>query len=67
MLIGLSLGIRCASVCCCFDTGGASVVEMQIAGRWKSAQVPAHYAEAELAERGAIAKYKKNNHQVNHH
>lgn len=38
---------------------GASVVEMQIAGRWKSAQMPAHYAKAELAERGAIAKYKE--------
>ncbi len=38
---------------------GASVVEMQIAGRWKSSQMPAHYAKAELAERGAIAKYKE--------
>lgn len=32
---------------------GASVVEMQIAGRWKSSQMPAHYAKSELAERGA--------------
>ncbi|MYF99518.1 tyrosine-type recombinase/integrase [Candidatus Poribacteria bacterium] len=38
---------------------GASVVEMQVAGRWKSAQMPAHYAKSELAERGAIAKYKE--------
>lgn len=38
---------------------GATVVEMQIAGRWKSAQMPAHYAKSELAERGAIAKYKE--------
>ena len=38
---------------------GASVVEMQIAGRWKSSQMPAHYAKAELAERGAIARYKE--------
>lgn len=38
---------------------GASVVEMQIAGRWKSSQMPAHYAKSELAERGAIAKYKE--------
>ena len=37
---------------------GATVVDMQIAGRWKSAQMPAHYAKAELAERGAIARYK---------
>ena len=39
---------------------GASVVEMQIAGRWKSSQMPAHYAKSELAERGAIMKYKEN-------
>ena len=37
---------------------GASVVDMQVAGRWKSSQMPAHYAKAELAERGAIARYK---------
>ena len=37
---------------------GASVVEMQIAGRWKSPQMPAHYARAELAEQGAIARFK---------
>ena len=38
---------------------GATVVDMQVAGRWKSSQMPAHYAEAELAERGAIARYKE--------
>ena len=38
---------------------GASVVNMQVAGRWKSAQMPAHYAKAELAERGAIARFKE--------
>lgn len=37
---------------------GASVVEMQVAGRWKSPQMPAHYARAELAEQGAIARFK---------
>ena len=37
---------------------GATVVDMQVAGRWKSSQMPAHYAKAELAERGAIAKFK---------
>ena len=42
---------------------GASVVEMQIAGRWKSSEMPAHYAKSELAERGAIAKYKEKNSQ----
>ena len=37
---------------------GASVVNMQVAGRWKSPQMPAHYARAELIEQGAIARYK---------
>ena len=37
---------------------GASVVDMQTAGRWKSADMPAQYAKAELAERGAIARFK---------
>ncbi len=37
---------------------GATVVDMQVAGRWKSSQRPAHYAKAELAERGAIARFK---------
>ena len=36
---------------------GATVVDMQVAGRWKSSQMPAHYAKAELAERGAIARF----------
>ena len=31
---------------------------MQVAGRWKSSQMPAHYAKAELAERVAIARFK---------
>ena len=37
---------------------GASVVDMQVAGRWKSSEMPAHYAKAELAERGVIARFK---------
>ena len=37
---------------------GASVVDMQVAGRWKSPQMPAHYTRAELAERGGIARFK---------
>ena len=37
---------------------GASVVDLQVAGRWKSTQMPAHYARAELAEQGAIARFK---------
>ena len=37
---------------------GATVVDMQVAGRWKSSQMPVHYAKAELAERGAVARFK---------
>ena len=37
---------------------GASIVNMQVAGRWKSPQMPAHYARAELAAKGAIARFK---------
>ena len=37
---------------------GATVVEMQIAGRWKNPDMPAHYARAQLSSKGAIARYK---------
>lgn len=37
---------------------GASVVDMQVAGRWKSPQMPAHYARSELTEQSAIARFK---------
>ena len=37
---------------------GASVVEMQAAGRWKSPQMPAHYAREQEAERGAVARLR---------
>ena len=37
---------------------GASVVEMQQAGRWKSPQMPAHYARVKQAEKGAVARYR---------
>ena len=36
----------------------ASVVDIRVAGRWKDPGMPAHYAKAELAERGAIARFK---------
>ena len=36
---------------------GASVVDMQTAGRWKSPTMPAHYAKSELAARGAVARF----------
>ena len=36
----------------------ASVVDMQTAGRWKDPKMPSHYAKAELAARGAIARFR---------
>ena len=35
---------------------GASLVEMQQAGRWKSGDMPAHYTRAQQAEKNAVAK-----------
>ncbi len=37
---------------------GATVVDMKVAGRWKSSQMPAYYAKTELADRGVIARFK---------
>ena len=37
---------------------GASVVDMQTAGRWKSPDMPAHYARGEMAERSAVARLR---------
>ena len=37
---------------------GASLVDIQVAGRWKDPGMPAHYARAQSAERGAIARFK---------
>lgn len=34
-----------------------SIVEIQNAGRWKSSRMPAHYASAELASQGAVARH----------
>ena len=36
---------------------GASVSAVQVAGRWVSSRMPAHYARAELAGRGAVTSY----------
>ena len=35
---------------------GASVVEMQQAGRWKSPSMPGQYARHQLVSRGAVAR-----------
>ena len=37
---------------------GASVVDMQICGRWASPRMPAHYARGSLAARSAVAKLR---------
>ena len=37
---------------------GATVVDMQTAGRWENPEMPTHYAKAKLAERGAVARFK---------
>lgn len=37
---------------------GAGLVELQQAGDWKSPAMPAHYARAQLAARGAVAKLR---------
>ncbi|MCY4258792.1 MAG: tyrosine-type recombinase/integrase [Rhodobacteraceae bacterium] len=37
---------------------GASLVEMQQAGRWKDPKMPAYYTRRQMAARGAVAKYR---------
>jgi len=40
---------------------GASLPELMQAGRWESPAMPAHYARAELAAQGAVARYYNKN------
>ena len=37
---------------------GASLVEMQVAGRWRSPAMPARYAQGQLAKQGAVARLR---------
>ena len=37
---------------------GATIVEIQIDGRWSSPQMPGHYARAQLAGQGAVARLR---------
>ena len=37
---------------------GASIAEMQEAGRWESKDMPGHYARVQEAEKGAVARYR---------
>ena len=39
-------------------TAGASLVEMQVAGRWESPNMPGHYAQGQLARQGAVARLR---------
>ena len=39
-------------------TAGASLVEMQVAGRWQSPAMPGRYAQGQLAKRGAVARLR---------
>ena len=39
-------------------TAGASLVEMQVAGRWQSPLMPGHYAQGQLAKQGAVARLR---------
>jgi len=37
---------------------GASLVEMQLAGRWRSPAMPGRYAQGQIAKQGAVAKLR---------
>ena len=39
-------------------SAGASLVEMQLAGRWSSPAMPGRYAQGQLAHRGAVARLR---------
>ena len=39
-------------------TAGASLVEMQVAGRWRSPAMPGLYAQGQLAKHGAVARLR---------
>ena len=37
---------------------GATLVDMQTAGRWRDPKMPSHYARSQIASRGAVAKLR---------
>lgn len=39
-------------------TAGATLVEIQVAGRWQSQGMPGHYAQGQLAQHGAVARLR---------
>ena len=38
---------------------GASLVDLQVAGRWKSPSMPAYYVRNQEASRGAVARLRR--------
>ena len=54
---GASSGVACPRIES-LAAGGASLVEMQTAGRWQSPAMPGHYARGQLAARGAVARVR---------
>ena len=43
-------------MCRALVAAGESVAAVQVAGRWKSSRMPAHYARGEIAGQGAVAR-----------
>ena len=39
-------------------SAGASLVEMQLAGRWRSPAMPGRYAQGQIAQQGAVARLR---------
>ena len=44
---------------CDLVASGAGVAAVQVAGRWASVQMPAHYARTEIAPKGAVARFHR--------
>ena len=42
----------------CLATAGASLVEMQVEGRWRSLAMPGRYAQGQPAKQGAVARLR---------
>ena len=55
--VGLGHSLRVGSAQS-LATAGASLVEMQVAGRWQSPNMPGYYAQGQLARQGAVAKLR---------
>ena len=58
LFVGASKAIQGAGCRLTPSAGGASIVEMQTAGRWQSPAMPGHYARGQLAARGVVARVR---------